>query len=865
MPMQPARRLTRQRLLRALRRISLWAQLAAAAAPAAQAQSAAQPRARTSQITGERPHEPRLALVIGNAGYGDGASLTDPADDAAAVAAQLRALGFEVIEKENATRAQMQQLSLDFASRLRPGGVALFYYAGHGMQLNGANYLLPVDADMPDETGLPSGGYEVDALLETLEAAKSRLNIVILDACRDSPIPHTVSGLAQLPPRTGTIFALSAQPSATTDEPRAGRSLYTTQLLQALSEPGLRIADVLKQVRIEVGRRSSGSELPWENLPQGGERDYVLALAGTAAAAPPAVTPPVPAAPALPAPGAAEAEPAPAAAPMVPAVAAPAAPVVPEGPKPVLVPTRLLDSYLLTADIPMPSSATLARFSSDGRRLAVVTQDRQLRIWEVATGIMLPGQDGFESPALSPNGRYLTGIAENHTVNVLDLEEPVPAVRNIKVPDALRAMALPDAQRLVVIGHDGTVNLYDFNSGSQVGPSPGRLYGEPHIEMAGPGRLLLRGGAQSDMLVVQLATGRRLARIAQHGKDPLVTRLSDDGSLLLASFPGGLAAVYRTADGETVSRLALGAGALVQAQLLAGGRQVLGSVEQMDERAGVLHRLVLFDATSGRQLTLVSQDAAITDMHTSPDGNLVYYTTADSKLNVFEVATKVRRTALTGATLAGLSADGQRLVTVEGDGLRLYDARTFTPIIRLPGQAAAFLQVDAGGIFATTAPDGSVSLSQLQNGNPVAQLKGHVDAVQEVTFAPGGRHLVSFGKARTAKLWSVSEVQGRETLRRSPYETTAEFNRRVASWGSAYRAPVTLGDYDADAGMLPVSLGGVTISLPTPSEVAQLFAGQRQAILACRLKHFQAPLTPAGVPLAADQLEITEPKLERLP
>ncbi|NJO13170.1 MAG: caspase family protein [Gammaproteobacteria bacterium] len=213
--------------------------------------------------------------MIGNSTYKE-SPLPNPSNDARAMATKLRELGFAVIEKQNATREDMAAASREFGNRLKVGGVGLFYYAGHGVQLNGLNYLLPVDADIQDETELQTRGYDVNEILNKMDAAKNPLNIVILDACRNNPLPRSTRavarGLATMQQGTGTIVAYATQPGATAaDGPAGGNSLYTQQLLQALAQPGLKIEDVFKQVRTEVFRLSSGTQTPWENSSLVGE------------------------------------------------------------------------------------------------------------------------------------------------------------------------------------------------------------------------------------------------------------------------------------------------------------------------------------------------------------------------------------------------------------------------------------------------------------------------------------------------------------------------------------------------------------------------------------------------------------------
>ncbi|MGQ0675946.1 MAG: caspase family protein, partial [Rhodospirillales bacterium] len=137
--------------------------------------------------------EKRVALVIGNASYKE-APLKNPVNDARAMAARLRQLGFEVIARENATRAAMGSAVNEFTSRLSPGSAALIFFAGHGIQARGRNYLIPVDADLNSEIDLGFQAVDIGLLTAELDQARARVSFVILDACRNNPFERKLRG-----------------------------------------------------------------------------------------------------------------------------------------------------------------------------------------------------------------------------------------------------------------------------------------------------------------------------------------------------------------------------------------------------------------------------------------------------------------------------------------------------------------------------------------------------------------------------------------------------------------------------------------------------------------------------------------------
>lgn len=216
----------------------------------------------------ESAGEPRIALVIGNSGYQD-APLKNPVNDARAVRDALARCGFAVTELENASRSQMREAIRSFGARIAEGGVGLFYFAGHGMQVKGRNFLIPVGADIAHEDEVAGEAVEVDAILAKMDTAKNRLNILVLDACRNNPFGRsfrsTQQGLAQVDAPTGTFVAFATAPGRTAADGSGAHGIYTAALLNQLQAPGQKLEDVFKRTRAEVLKASSQQQTPWEN------------------------------------------------------------------------------------------------------------------------------------------------------------------------------------------------------------------------------------------------------------------------------------------------------------------------------------------------------------------------------------------------------------------------------------------------------------------------------------------------------------------------------------------------------------------------------------------------------------------------
>lgn len=208
----------------------------------------------------------RVALVIGNSNYVS-SPLKNPANDARVMAASLRRLGFEVVEKTNLGYADMNEVVELFGNRLKSGGVALFYYAGHGMQVNGNNYLIPTDARINAESEVRYKAVDAGLVLSKMEQAKSDVNIVVLDACRDNPFARSfrssASGLASMEAPNGTFIAYATAPGKTAADGSGSNGLYTQELIKVLETPWLKLEDIFKRTSRAVKEQSANKQSPW--------------------------------------------------------------------------------------------------------------------------------------------------------------------------------------------------------------------------------------------------------------------------------------------------------------------------------------------------------------------------------------------------------------------------------------------------------------------------------------------------------------------------------------------------------------------------------------------------------------------------
>ncbi|MEM5790380.1 MAG: caspase family protein, partial [Syntrophobacteraceae bacterium] len=217
-----------------------------------------------------QPEQPdkRMALVIGNGSYAS-APLRNPLNDARVMAGALRGLSFEVTLRENLDQKEMKKEIQSFGQKLQQGGVGLFYFAGHGVQVNGRNYLIPVGATIEHEKQVEYEAVDIGAVLSEMDYARNRLNLVILDACRDNPFARSFrsvsTGLASINAPGGTLIAYATAPGAVANDGPGENGVYTGELVKAMSQPGLKIEDVFKQVRSAVREATRGKQIPWES------------------------------------------------------------------------------------------------------------------------------------------------------------------------------------------------------------------------------------------------------------------------------------------------------------------------------------------------------------------------------------------------------------------------------------------------------------------------------------------------------------------------------------------------------------------------------------------------------------------------
>jgi WD40 repeat protein len=229
-----------------------------------------QPAVKTQPVQANTLSQKRLALLLGNSNYQNSA-LANPANDAREMKNILTQYGFDVIEYEDLTQSRMKMAMDEFGEKLKGYDVGLFFYAGHGIQSKGYNYLIPVDANLKTENQVEYDCVQADRILALMEASGTKVNIIILDACRNNPFERSWTrssagkGLAFMSAPSGSLIAYATAPGSTASDGSGKNGLYTSAILESIKIPQINILQIFQNVRKIVSEESGGQQIPWES------------------------------------------------------------------------------------------------------------------------------------------------------------------------------------------------------------------------------------------------------------------------------------------------------------------------------------------------------------------------------------------------------------------------------------------------------------------------------------------------------------------------------------------------------------------------------------------------------------------------
>jgi len=223
--------------------------------------------------------ERRIALVIGNGNY-KSSPLRNTVNDASDISSRLTSMGFAVSKGTNMSRKDMYNAIRAFGNDLKKGGVGLFYYSGHGMQVKGKNYLIPVGVNIQSEDEVEFEAIDAGMVMRKMESAGNTMNMVFLDACRDNPFARSFrtssQGLAQMDAPSGSLIVYATAPGSVASDGKGRNGIFTKNLLLHLSTPGLEVGKMLRMVRVSVKKDTGGKQVPWESSSLEGEFYFVV-------------------------------------------------------------------------------------------------------------------------------------------------------------------------------------------------------------------------------------------------------------------------------------------------------------------------------------------------------------------------------------------------------------------------------------------------------------------------------------------------------------------------------------------------------------------------------------------------------------
>jgi WD40 repeat protein len=578
--------------------------------------------------------EQRVALVIGNGDYATGA-LRNPVNDARAVATELRGSGFKVTLLENASLEAMFEAIREFGDQLRAGGVGLFYFAGHGVQIRGRNYLIPVGAKIEREDEVVYRSLDAGQVLQKMETAGNRVNIVILDACRNNPFARTFrsipTGLAVMEAPVNTLIAFATAPGAVASDGTGTHGLYTEHLLKNIPVQGLRVEDMFKRVRAGVRQDSAGRQIPWENTSL--EAEFFFRPLVTQVAEPPTLLPD--------------------SSPLAIELAfwdtikgsaqradfdaylrkypsgqfadlarnrlvalAPVVPIPAPAPQPPLKIPATTTPLGILAGSEVPSTALAV--APNGGFAVTGTRDGVLTVWDVSTSKELRRLYGHSGAilavALSPDSRLIASGGEDGTVRLWSVSG-TSELRRVRAEGVVTALAFsPNGRDLISGERGGPLRMWNALTLTQTRVFKGHASAVRSVAFSMEGRYVLSGGADRQVRVWDVGTGFDTASFGPHAAEVVAVRMSFDGNVVSAAADGSVWS-WDLRGGAKVPRAVSSATAPALVALSGDGRNALVAHDNGST--------VLWDTGTAREIRRFSSPAsAVTAVAMSPEGRL---------------------------------------------------------------------------------------------------------------------------------------------------------------------------------------------------------------------------------------------------
>ncbi len=769
-------------------------------------------------LIGPAQAQQRVALVIGNGVYRSVPTLPNPTNDASDIAEALSRLGFSVKKIENADFNSMRVALLDFGRRARGAEMAVVFFAGHGIEIGGENWLIPVDAELKSDIDTESEAIGLRSATIAVSGA-TKLGLVILDACRNNPFAMKMErtnrrravdrGLARVEPTGNVLVAYAAKDGTTADDGASRNSPFTAALLKNLETPGLEVTFLFRNVRDDVMEATKDSQQPFIYGSLSKEAIYFKA----------ALTKPEPRL------------------------------------DPLAVARAKWAGWRLTPQVGHALPVISIAMSHDGRRLASGGLDMSIKIWQAETGRLLRTIVGHRAPvtsiAFSPDGRRVASGSLDTTIKIWDVDTGavLETLEGAKVPVTSIAFSLDG--RFVVSGSaDSKIELWEIGAGRAVQTLEGHSRPVFSVTFSRDRRQIVSGSFDNTIKIWDASTFKLVRTLQGHSAPVLSVALSPDGRTLISGSLDKTVRMWDTESGKLLRTLGFHSASVLSVAFSRDGRRIAsgsldGVVKLWDASTSQIVQtfkahggqpIAVAGMLSGWILGAISGDFSglATDILSwavsggvpgtyslafSFDSRQVFSAGGDGNIKVWDVATGQPLRTLEGHSdsviAVAFSPDGRRIASGGFErSVKLWDAATLQHVRTLEGHLGIVTSIAVsldGRQIASGSFDSSIRLWSAETGKLDGALEGHLDAVTSVAFSFDGRWIVSGSADKTVRIWNADTLQLTRTLEGHSEAVTsvafspdgrrivsASFDHTVKVWDT--RTGQILSSFDSKAG-----------------------------------------------------------------